>query len=154
MTLLLYSVFMNFRTNSDKVYWLHHVRLSICLYISVRLLLVEFTSNLIFGVLYGNLLINMNFGWNGSNMSPVAIRQLRHVTVAMIRCVVLRVFQCLVHLHCHGSAGHLIPACIIMSWKNTHTHTRYANSCMTDGFSWRLLLRTERTYVVASLGLP
>jgi hypothetical protein len=47
MTLLVYSVFRHVHTNSEKVYWLRHVCLSICQHISQRLALDGFSSNLI-----------------------------------------------------------------------------------------------------------
>ena len=63
--------------------------------------------------------------------------QLHDCGQGQVSCVVLHVVQCHVPFHCHDSDGWLCPACIIVCWKDTHTHTSdmqvYMHTLMHDG---------------------
>ena len=78
--------------------------------------------------LYGNLLSNRKFVWNGSNTSAIATtaaqsRDCGQDQVFCVCCVVLRIVQYRAHFNCYDSVGRLFDVCIIMCWDDTHTHT-------------------------------
>jgi len=45
--------------------------------------------------------------------------------VTCVCCVVICIVQYRVYLHCHGSVGSLIAACIIVCWNDKDTHIRH-----------------------------
>ena len=65
------------------------------------------------------------------NMSAVATMTVRSRVCGQdqVTCVVIGIVQYRVYLHCHGSVGSLIAACIIMCW-NDRTHTSVMCECL------------------------